>query len=315
MGFSTYDEFRSAIADPARTLTMFHTLNALQNSTSATETFWQFPEMFTGNTDTTATGGVILDHTSITSSSTLNGTLGLPLPMPSVTGRSWYLYGVDVSGPSAPNHISLTMFDAVWFCKCLSNNTLTSYTVSGFPTLPRYADGRGLNAIPISTTITGGSQNFFKITGDSYDGTLAASDPTGWKHYYRNEASAVNNGFRAQRASLSANQFGPKRNGLFAGQGGVKNVSAISHDYVIPSVAVGIFLMKQLLRIPLPKSPNDNRVMAQVPLFNQIRPFIKLAPGSNGNYPCLVFALELGGDATGTSVATNITMRLKFVEG
>lgn len=306
MAFSSYEEFRAAIADPSRRLEVTHNV-----STSAMTTGFRvyMPQSVLWVSDAPiASGGALLNHTS-TAGSTF-GTIGVPLRKPSVAGRSWYLYNVDAQLYPIENSggVRLILADALWYATFVG---ASPYTVVGAPDLSRFSDGRNVMADVLAKPATNTSNaGQFVIAGDGYNGKTATS--------YAFQSASVTT---SPKVFEGFDRLHFHQKSSAEGRGGIKKVTSFTAANLSISATAAIFLYKPLLSLPLVR-PNTtglsgNEAIAgafsAAPLFTAFRPFLKLEPGSDGNFACLIPIVYKAPSVA--AVANSCAMRLQFVEG
>ena len=306
MAFSTYEEFLAACADPKRVLTVYH--QVFMQTAAAARVGQITPLKLWTTTSPLSAGGALLNHTSTNGSA--NGTLGIPIRKPFVEGRSWYLYNVEAETANV-RPTQITLYDALWF------GTFTSSVASvPSPALTRYADGRNvvctlINKHSSSSTAYAGSVSAgvetyegtpITITAGTEDGSVASSP------FFATGLNSMISNVKTKPASGT-------------GVGGVKRVTSLT----IPggasmSTTASIWLLKKLAAIPITNADLAGattpviKPYAALPQYLAPKPFVRLDPGTDGNYACLLPIF--GKNNVPTWATTNVIyLRLQFVEG
>lgn len=306
MAFSSYEEFRAAIADPRRRIEVVHNVQT-SAMTTGFEAYMPQSALWV-STAPVASGGALLDHTS-TAGSTY-GNIGIPLRKPSVEGRSWYLYNVDAQlyPIEASGGIRLILADALWYA---TFSGTSPFTVTGAPDLTRYSDGFGVMAVTVDKPATGTSNaGKMTITGPGYLG----GDAT----FFGFHSASVS---ASPKLIESWSPFAFQQKSATLGRGGIKKVSRVVAANGTVSNVAAVVLLKPLLNLPFLKPnvvgltgiPATAESFSASPLFSAVQPFIRLAPGSDGNYACLIPIIHKAKSVA--AVANDCAMRLQFVEG
>ena len=306
MAFSSYEEFRAAIADPKRRLEVTHNVSTFAMTTGF-EAYMPQSALWVSDAPV-ASGGALLNHTS-TAGSTF-GNIGVPLRKPSVAGRSWYLYNVDAQLYPIENSggIRLILADALWYATFVG---ASPYTVSGAPDLTRYSDGRNVLAAIVAKPATNTSNaGQIVITGEGYNGQAVTS--------YGFQSPSVTNSPKVAEV-LSELFMGQKISS--EGRGGFKRVTGFTAGNGTISATAAVFLLRPLLNVPLIRpittglsgNPATAESYSAAPLFSAFRPFVRLDPGSDGNFACLVPIVHKAKSVA--AVANSCALRLQFVEG
>ena len=306
MAFSSYEEFRAAIADPKRRLEVTHNVSTFAMTTGF-EAYMPQSALWVSDAPV-ASGGALLNHTS-TAGSTF-GNIGVPLRKPSVAGRSWYLYNVDAQLYPIENSggIRLILADALWYA---TFSGASPYNVVGAPDLTRFSDGRNVHAAIVAKPATNTSNaGQFIITGEGYNGLTATS--------YGFQSPSVANSPKVAE-TLSDLYFYQKS--ITEGRGGMKKVTSFTAANGTISATAAIFLLRSLLHVPLIRpittgltgNPGIAESFSAAPLFSAFHPFVRLDPGSDGNFACLVPIIHKAKSVA--AVANSCALRLQFVEG
>lgn len=306
MAFSSYEEFRAAIADPKRRLEVTHNVSTFAMTTGF-EAYMPQSALWVSDAPV-ASGGALLNHTS-TAGSTF-GNIGVPLRKPSVAERSWYLYNVDAQLYPIENSggVRLILADALWYATFVG---ASPYTVVGAPDLTRYSDGRNVIAAVVAKPATNTSNaGQFVITGDGYNGLPATA--------YGFHSASVSASPKV--AEVFQDLLGGLKSGT-EGRGGIKKVTSFTAANGTISATAAIFLMRQLLAVPIIRpittglsgNPATAESYSAAPLFSAFRPFVRLDPGSDGNFACLIPIIHKAKSVA--AVANSCALRLQFVEG
>ena len=310
MAFSTYEEFRAACADPKRVLTVDHSYLAQACAASAAssthEGYIAPTKLFTSGV-ALSTGGAVLNHTSV-SGSTL-GTVGIPIRKPLVEGRSWHLFNIECDPHVSAT--SVTLFDALW-----AGSFTSSVATVTMPALTRHADGRNvvctlMNKHSSSATAYNGAIN---VTVETFAGTpvtiVAGTE----------KASVSSSPIFVTGLSSGIVPLTQTKSASGAGRGGVKKVTSLAIDNGLSMFSsASIWMLKELVSIPCTvidpgRSTTINRPYIAAPQYLMPRPFVRLAPGTDGNFACIIPIL--GKNRVEAWTATQvINLRLQFVEG
>lgn len=308
MAFSSYEEFRAAIADPSRRLEVVH---PIVTSAASSGFALHIPgsKLWTTNANASA-GGTLLNHLSA-NGSTLGG-IGVPLRKPSVDGRSWYIYNIEVEH-SAVSLRDVVLFDALW----MGNFQTTSpVTVVGAPDLTRFTDGIGVLPYTAvkhssSTTVYGGDITVTANCANDISRTFVSGEQKG---SVTNSPIVLSWG--VARTTLLRNTSST------LGIGGVKKITSLTIQYGSTNAPAALFLLAPLTTLSgiLPMVTGETGNYAKqspfmaASLFNGPLPFIRLAPGTDGNFACLL-PVYTKGQSTALTASKYGSIRLQLVEG
>ena len=293
MAFNSYDEFRAATTDPARTYEVFYPL-VLPVHSKASDSSWFFPQSMFSSTayDGATSGGVATNHLSA-----LGGTTGeamVTLRQPTSSAREWYIYGIEASLGTLlrGNAVTIALLDVLW-AGWFSGSDYP-FMVNNPKPLLRYTDGKGNVSLAVgmrpTTNTNAGS---IILEGDGVSGVAKSYD--------------FNSGNVTTLASASEGS-------LIPASGGVKRLTKI---YTGASVRTPItaIIAHPLCVIPM-VAPAGAAVYGACSdyTFAGPKPFIRLPRGTDGNFAMLAPAIK-------TLAPTSITqelyglLRLQLVEG